>query len=245
MAVTIAPDALSALGMSSREQSIYLSALEMGEALQMPLAQKARVKRTTLRELLPGLLDRGILVQKVVGKRKLLLARDPRELLAELEEKTKKAQEALPQLIALQNIMTDKPEVRFYEGIEGLKQIYQLTLDVGLTMYCFVNAEYMYPELKKWLADYYIPEKLRRKIWIYNIMTEGETKLLMPEHGYRENKYIPKNQYPFETEIVTFGDYITFHNFRQDEQPSAILIKSKAAAQTLFSIHKLLWSNLP
>ncbi len=241
----IASDALQALHLTPREQSIYLSALELGESLQVPLAQKAKVKRTTLRELMPDLLARGILQQKVVGKRKFVIARDPRELIAELEEKTKRAQEALPQLLALQNSMANKPEVRFYEGIEGLKQIYQLTLDVGLTMYCFVNAEYMYPEFRKWVANYYLKEKLRRKIWIYNIMTAGEeTKSLMPEHGYRENKYISKDQYPFQMEIVTFGDYVTFHHFRQNEPPSAILIKSKAAAQTMLSIHKLIWNFL-
>ncbi|HSX40516.1 MAG TPA: hypothetical protein VLF68_02785, partial [Candidatus Saccharimonadales bacterium] len=223
----------------------YLSALELGETLQAPLAKKAKIKRTTLRELLPDLFKRGILQQKVNGKRKYLIARDPRELIAELEEKTKRAKEVLPQFLALQKVITNKPEVRFFEGIEGLKQIYQLTLDVGLTMYCFVNAEQMYPEFRTWVAQYYIPEKLRRKIWIYNIMTSGEeTKSLMPEHGFRENKYISKEQYPFDMEIVVFGDYVTFHHFRQSDEPSAILIKSKAAAETMLSIHQLIWNNI-
>src|SRR5207302_1790316 len=98
--------------------------------LQLPLSKKAKVKRTTLVEILPSLLQRGILQQRIKGKRKYLIARDPRELIQELEEKTNKAQEALPQLMALQYILKDRPEVRFYEGIEGLKQIYQLTLDL-------------------------------------------------------------------------------------------------------------------
>jgi len=238
-------DVLQSLGMTQRQQAIYLAALELGESLQVPLAKKAKIKRTTLRELLPDLLNRGILQQKIVGKRKLVVASDPRELVLDLEEKTKQAKEALPQLLAMQNILTNKPEIRFFEGIEGLKQVYQLTLDLGLTMYCFVNTEQMYPELRQWLAEYYIPEKLRRKIWIYNIMTAGEeSKSLMPEHGYRENKYIPKEQYPFEMEIVTFGDYVTFHHFRKTEEPSGIIIKSKAAAETMLSIHKLIWNNI-
>lgn len=236
---------LDSLGLTVREQAIYLAALELGEMLQAPLAKKAKIKRTTLREHLPNLLERGILQQRIKGKRKVLVARDPRELVQEIEEKAKKAQDLLPQLLAMQNTLANKPEVRFFEGIEGLKQIYQLTLDVGLTMYSFVNAEQMYPEFRKWLEDYYIPEKLRRKLWIYNIMTAGEeTRSLMPEHGYRENKYISKEQYPFEMEITVFGDYVAFFHIRQSDEPSATLIKSQSAAETMLSIHKLIWNNI-
>lgn len=233
---------LEMFGLTPKEQAIYLAALELGETLQVALAKKAKIKRTTLREILPQLLDRGILQQKVKGKRKYLVASDPKELIKSLEEQTNKAKEALPALLALQNTLAEKPEVRFFEGVEGVKQVYELTLEVRLPIYSFISSEKMHPEIIKWVLDYYQPQKLAKKVWAYNIVAEApENKMIMPEHGYRENKVVSKEKFPFKMEVMTFGDYVAFIHFRQNEEPSAVLIKSKAAAETVRSIHKLAW----
>jgi len=241
----ISTDTLTLFGLSPKEQTIYIANLELGPTLQVDLAQKAKMKRTTLREFLPGLLNRGTLQQKVVGKRKMLVARDPRDLIAEIDDKAKKAHDALPLLLAMQNSLSTKPEVRFFEGVEGVKQVYELTLSTGLTVYSFINSELIHPEIQKWVLEHFQQKKLERQFWAYNIVTASENvDLIMPEHGWRKNKLISKEQYPFEMEIFTFGDYVAFIHFRQTEEPSAILIKSQAAADTFLSIHKLIWNNI-
>jgi HTH-type transcriptional regulator, sugar sensing transcriptional regulator len=233
---------LTSLGLSSKEQAIYLAALELGEALQQPLAKKAAVKRTTLRELLPRLLDKGILQQVVKGNRKYLKACDPKELIEKLQLQAQKAQDALPILLALQNTLKDKPEVRFYEGVEGVKQVYQLTLDVAQPMYSYIDAELVHPEIKRWVIGYYHGEKLKRAIQSYNINSPSpENKIYTPLDAYRENRTVSKEEFPFKMEVLIFGDYVAYIHFREDEEPSAILIKSKLAAETMRSAYKLAW----
>ena len=64
------------LGLTEAETAIYLAALELGKALPKHLAEKAKVKRPTLYQLLPSLLEKGLLSETVVGKRRYLVAED-------------------------------------------------------------------------------------------------------------------------------------------------------------------------
>ncbi|MBI4022644.1 hypothetical protein HY375_00550 [Candidatus Berkelbacteria bacterium] len=233
-----------AFGLDERAARIYLAALELGQALQLPLAKKAGIKRTTLRELLPSLLERGILQEVVRGKRKYLVARDPRELIAQQEQQLAGAQQALPALLAVQNSLAVKPQVRFYEGIEGVKQVFAETLRIGQPIYSFVNVAQIHPELERWLVAEYVPAREARGLHnsvIVNATANVDT--LIPDNAYRHNLKVSDTEYPFAMEIDVFGDCVSLNHFRTGDQPSATLIQSQSAAETLRSLHRLIWDT--
>lgn len=235
---------LEFFGLSGKEQGIYLAALELGESLQAPLAEQAGVKRTTLRELLPDMIARGVLEQVVKGKRKLIVAKDPRLLIDGLQSKLQQAQSVLPELLALQNTLPNKPQVRFYEGVAGVKQVYEQTLKLGQTIYSFVEIEAIHPEIQKWLSGDYSRERKSRKIRALNIVnTSDKVSTIMPADEWRENKFVNSKIFPFRMEVLVFGDYVGFIHFRQTDIPTAILIQSQAAAVTIRSIHQLFWER--
>lgn len=233
---------LQAFGLSERERAIYLAALEFGESLQVPLANKVGMKRTSLRELLPNLLYRGILQEVVRGKRRYILARDPRELVAELERRTQEARNALPSLMALQNNLREKPKVRFFEGVEGVKHVYEETLRVAQPLYSFVEVSTIHPEIEDWLVRYYVPRRNAKQIKNYVLVNEwAGVEELIPTGPFRLNRIVPSKEFPFRMEILIFGDYVAFVHFRKTESPSATLIQSQAAATTLRSAHQYIW----
>lgn len=236
---------LSSIGLDTKEQAIYLASLELGETLQLPLAKKVCMKRTSLRELLPGLLERGILQEVVHGKRKYLIARDPRDLVYLLEQKAEQARVLLPQLLAIQNIRPEKPEVRFFEGIAGIKQVYEETLNIGQPIYTFLDVSQIDPEIENWLVNDYVPSRETKSVPAYNLVNDSpKVKEIMPLTGKRENRIVPRDKFPFSMDVLVFGDYVAFDHYQKHQEPSVVLIKSQAAANTMRSIHKALWENL-
>lgn len=233
---------LDSLGLNEKEQAIYLSSLELGESLQLPLAEKAGIKRTTLREILPELQKKGVLELVVRGKRNYISAVNPKNLLERLKTTTQEAEQSLPALLAIQNTTVDKPLVRFYDGVEGVKEIYRLTLEVAEPIYGFVEVEAIHPLIQKWLSKEYTQKRNQKQIKAYNIVnTSSKLDSIMPSDQYRENKIVSGKEFPFQMEIIVFGEYVAYINFRETERPSATLIQSQAAAITMRSVHQLFW----
>ena len=236
---------LRSLGLSDREVTIYLASLEAGPSLQLPLAQKAGIKRTSMRELLPDMLHRGILQEVVFGRRKYLAATDPRQLVEDLQVKAQRAVEALPLLLALQTDPKDKPQVRFYDGVEGIKRVYEETLRVGLPFYSFVNVAAIHPELEEWLVNWYVPRRHEKNIENYVLVSDTPgARELIPDDPWRHNRFVDSEKFPFKMEVLIFGDFVAFVHFSKFDEPSATLVQSQSAAVTLRSAHQLVWELL-
>ncbi len=232
---------LKAFSLDKREQKIYLAALELGESLQVPLAEKAGMKRTTLREILPALLSQGILQQVIRGKRSYLIARDPRDLVKDLSVKAQRATELLPFLLALQSGPTEKPEVQFFDGIEGIKFTYSELLKVGKPMYSFLNIDNIHPKILDWLLTEFIPNRIAKKIEGFTILNSSKKQdEILPEAPHRHNCIVSAEKYPFDLDIIFTGEYAALIHYKQDQSPNAILIRSKATTTTLSSIYRLI-----
>src|SRR5437016_12657639 len=118
-------ESLTILGLSDKETKVYLAALELGESLHKALADKAGIKRPTLYyEVLPQLLDKGLVTEAIKGKRKYIVAQDIEPYLALKKSQLEKAERAVPQLRALLASASIKPKLLLYEGIEGVKKVW-------------------------------------------------------------------------------------------------------------------------
>ncbi len=119
---------LKHLGLSEKESSVYLSALELGPASVQDVAHKSKVNRATTYVMIESLTSRGLMSTFVKGKKKFFVAESPERLKAiismqqkELEEKLSELDETLPMLMALYNTEGAKPQIRYLEGFEGVK----------------------------------------------------------------------------------------------------------------------------
>ena len=78
---------LEYLGFKPKEAQIYLALLELGEASVVQIAKKTGIKRTTVYNILPDFINRGIITSAVRKKRKVYFIEDPRSLKNDLKEK--------------------------------------------------------------------------------------------------------------------------------------------------------------
>ncbi len=112
------------LGLSKQEAMVYLAALSLGKSLHKTLAEKAGVKRPTLYDLLPGLKERGLISETVVGKRKYLVPEDPSKFLELKRNQLDRIEQDLPSLRSLLASANTKPGIEIYEGVEGVKKVW-------------------------------------------------------------------------------------------------------------------------
>jgi predicted transcriptional regulator len=236
---------LKQFGLDEKEAAIYTAALQQGQSSQVELAEASGIKRTTVREYIAPLVTKGLLQQVVKGKRTEYIARDPRELLSDLKTRVHEATDSLPALLALQKDRQQKPVVRYFEGLEGLKQVYDLSINVGQPLASFLRVDRIDPELKKWVLKDYLPRRHKKKIPTQNIVNGSDVaQELTPENTLRENRVISTEDYPFDMEVFVFADYVAYMHYQEGQELYAVLIQSSIAANTMRSVHKALWDRL-
>lgn len=120
---------LKKMGLNEKEASVYLALLELGTATVHLIASKAGIKRPTTYLILDQLQQKGIVSVVPRTKKVLFTAESPEKLLGDLHKKQELLKGSMPNLLALFNARKEKPQVQMFEGVEGVKLIYQKILD--------------------------------------------------------------------------------------------------------------------
>lgn len=235
----------TSLGLSKQEVAVYLAALELGEATVQELARKSGVKRTSIYNFIDKLKDRQILQETKRKQRSLFTATHPHQLLELAKLRLHELQNVMPQLLAINNRSLRKPRVTFYEGSEGIKEIYNDMLIHEQPIMCWSDQKHMWPILGKEYCEYFPPERARRGIPLQMIATdsvENREYAKKDKECARETKFISANS-DLKTEVNIYGSKVILASFRSSPA-FAVLIEDRDIAETFRTIWKELWGKL-
>ena len=239
---------LLSLGFPPKEAKVYLALLELGKRTVSPIARNAGINRTTAYDILDSLVAKGL--ANVSGKEPLqeYIAESPDKIVKMLEtqlkqdeRKIKHAQGLVPQLKSLHNI-SDRPKVRFYEGKEGLEQVYEDTL----TSHESIRAYATYDDMIKALPGYfpkYFYRRAKKGIKIRAIFpfTEASYQLsLKNKEQLRETAMLPNKNLFFSPEINIYDNKIMIASWKEK---LGIIIESKEIADAMKTIYELAWAE--
>src|SRR3989344_2980320 len=155
------PTTLHSLGFSEKEATVYVAILELGHGTVTEIARKAGINRTTGYDILDSLANKGIV--NVTGKepKQEYAAEPPESVIEYLKREAEaararmtKAGELLPQLRSVQATQ-NRPKVKFYEGTEGLKQVYEDTLSSTEAIRAYANADDVHKGIPKYFPNYF------------------------------------------------------------------------------------------
>ena len=119
-------ETLQELGLNRRESLCYTALLELGSSKIGAIVKKTEIPSSKIYEILNKLVNRGLVSYVKMGKIKHYQASDPKTLLNYIDEKKKKIEEILPQLILKQKFSTKQS----VEMFEGQKAIFSLFTDL-------------------------------------------------------------------------------------------------------------------
>lgn len=235
-----------ALGLTNLELAVYLAALELGEANIQEISRKSGVKRTSIYNFIDALKDRQLLSEVKKGKRKFYAAISPRHLLDEQKARTASIEQIIPQLLAIQNNSRKKPRVMFFEGLDGIKEIYQMTLRDKQTVYAWEDLDKTLEVLPESFIKSYPSERAAKKIPARCIDRDTKSAREWTAKNNvrlaRESRFIDSEE--FATEINVFGNKVAFYRWDK-KSPFGVVIEDAGIATAVRVAWQELWDRLP
>ncbi|MFA6424075.1 MAG: helix-turn-helix domain-containing protein [Candidatus Magasanikbacteria bacterium] len=237
-------DTLKTMGIDEKQAQVYLACLELGKGTIQEVSLKSGVKRTSIYNFLEEMKNKGLVSEIKEGKKVVLVAEDPNNLSLRLQRQSEEFKQSLPELMSIFNLPSHKPKVKFYQGVEGIKNAYSDLLTAQGSIYGFADYEKMF-YLMDSLSIWRIPEeRAKRKIKYFNIAKDSHTARDVQkkdDEQLRETRLVKDVE--FETEINIYDNKVTMMSFRRPG--AAVIIEDAAIAQTLRSIWKAWWKTLP
>ena len=235
---------LKQIGLSENQAKIYVACLELGESSIQDIAESSGINRTTIYTFIDELLDNGILSQTIRGKKKRYAATPPEELKLLIKKREALLGQILPELTALTKASREKPKVQFYDGIGGLKKVYEDLLNYKNTIAVGWASEDI-PELfgREW-THRYVKKRVARNIeeWmIYPKSKTGEEYRSLDKEHKRKSKVVDRKKYHFEIEINIYKNRVAMTSAKDKV---GVIIESQPIANTWKKIFAMCWDNL-
>jgi sugar-specific transcriptional regulator TrmB len=216
---------LESAGLSEKEAKVYLAALELGSAGGVQLAKKSGINRGTTYLIAENLMLRGLMSSVERDGHKHFSSEPPSRLLARLENESSTVNErkaalaaALPELEALVKVGGPRPIVRYYEGLHGLDAMRGILYrNRRFEVLNAANMNISHETLPRENLDDH-----RKKLKLYDIRgrllytcTDDLDRELFPHppKGLWQRRRLPADRFPFQGEIVVFGDHVAFISY--------------------------------
>lgn len=236
---------LEKIGLNKHESAIYLALLDLGPSIITKIAEKTSIHRPLVYKALPSLIEKKLVTQNPIKKHMVYTAEPPNRLEAIFEDLKYELFNLLPDLEDSYVTSTKKLKVRFLEGRDGTKRVFEdivRSLPKGSTFYRYSSNSDGIEKKDKYLPRTYRnirdAKKLERQV-ITNEMT-AKQKI---EKIDRFLKIMPTDYGNFEhnvTELI-YGDKIAFIDYNSE---TAVIIENKKIADFQKNIFQVLYKKI-
>jgi len=229
-------ETLQELGLNKRESICYSALLELGSSTVGVICKKTGIPSSKIYEILNNLIQKGLASYVIKGKIKHYQASNPRVLLNYIEEKKKKIEEILPQLLLKQKLIK-KQSVEIFEGQKAL-----FSLFVDLIEDAKPNELYLVfsinEENKNEQANLFF-----RNITLRRKAKKLDTRLLRNIKYFKKEKHtklkLRYTKFNLPQGITIFRNYVIILSWV--DSPIAIKIESEIFADQLRDFFLELW----
>lgn len=245
---------LKDINLEHKEIIVYSTVLELGEGVVSEIAQKSKVERVNTYGVLMKLKEKGLVSESQRSGKKVFIANNPTQLATLAEQKFLSIRDALPELMSLYNLVSDKPKIQFFEGIDRLLSIYD---DIILTCLSlpiekreileFATADSamgLVSKRQQELIFRFIRRRIKNKIYIrwMSADTPYAREFAQKDKAQlRTSRLVNPDKFPLKTEIDIYGDKMVL--FGSKEHPLGVIIEHKEMVETQRQIFELAWAG--
>ncbi len=241
---------LKSLGLSEKESSVYLAALELGPTPVQDISHKAKVNRATTYVMIELLSSRGLISTFVKGKKRFYVAESPDRLMSilsvqkkEIDEKQEELLKAMPMLQALYNAEGAKPQIRYLEGREGIA--------TTRSVFEGLSGEYLQilpiddvlgaTDLKEGHTDH--KSRLTRSKVPHRVLavTDNTETVKTDPAGVGEHRYISSKDFPMHGEITIRANHVFLNSYKSSIL--SVVIVSQEISEAMRALFDLAWKG--
>lgn len=238
---------LQGIGLSNKEAKAYLATLELGETTISRIARKSGINRTTTYLAVEALKEKGLISTIKKGGKSFFYAESPKKLEEKEREKLASLGEMMPELMSLANLIDKKPKIRYFEGMDGAREIYRDTLIYpGKEILAWVPSSYSGgdPNFFKHFEQY-ISKRLQKRILVRAIVSDSDMirrYVSNDREQLRVSKFSKSDKFNLKIEINVYGnDKVGILSFKDG---MGVIIESKDIHDSLKSIFEMQWESL-
>lgn len=212
------------VGLSEKEAGVYIALLSLGRGTVSMISRRANINRTTGYDILDSLLAKGLVSISGKEPKQEYSAEPPENLNRFITEEIKKKHNALkkteiliPELKSIHNV-TDRPRVRFYEGSDGLIEVYEDTLTSHEPIRAYATVDDMHEGLPNYFPKYY-KRRASAGIHIRAIIPDtqiGRERKAKDNEEMRESALVSAEKYYFSPEINIYDNKVMIASWREN-----------------------------
>jgi HTH-type transcriptional regulator, sugar sensing transcriptional regulator len=234
-------------GLSENEARVYLAALSLGPSTVLAISRAAGSKRTTVYAVVEALKHKGLMNIEVRGFKTLYAAQDPERLLSLLETRKEVVKKAMPDFAGLYNLKGGESTIKYYEGLEGIKSVYE-TLLTDIQPHedylVITNQQQWYDLDQKYFQDF-IERRAKLPIRVRMLMQDSSAARMIKE--FQRNFNLEAKILPVGTDLITnlvvIPERIVIHQLTAPV--SATVIENKSVIQMHQQFFELIWNSIP
>lgn len=246
---------LAKIGLTTDQAIIYKTLLDLGASKAFRLSFQSGIKRALTYKILSQLQELGLVEERTSMEEKVATffpthPSNLEKLINKKKESFSVAESAFNEvvqgLVSSYNLANKKPNIRFWEGLEGVKKVYDDIVLEGKDMLLFRSA---FDREQEGLNDL-IQENIKRQVR-KGIHTRAITPLLDPPSKEMTVANDPKNlvtrkfikieDFNLPAQIVVYGDKVAIISYK--ENLVTTIIENKDIRDSVAILFELIWSK--
>lgn len=237
---------LMALGLDEKEAKFYVEALRKTHPSVTEVARSIGVNRTNAYDIVKRLVARGLLSATESSRpgsrtRVELRTTDPQYLLMEWEERRRLLDDVVPRLRAMQAKPGHGPQVRYLEGVAGIRSALFETLNWRGPLRGILSMRDLFLVPGRQAMAEYIAGRIARQLQLRVIRSwrhDTDAGWFTSQAECREARFAPEN-YMFTMTTIVGGDSVAF--ISSSAENFALIIDSTELAALHGNLFEVLW----
>lgn len=232
---------LSRFGLKEKEQSVYMTLLQLGQITVTPLARAVGLPVTTVQSILLRLTETGLIFTTKRKSRHAYEAHDPVVLRRILERQAEEVAGIVPLLQSLKGDLMLSPKIKVYYRERMADIFHEALKSKNKLVYEIVSAQ----DLQEILGEkfHFTKRRVKNHVKLKSLRVEAyEIKKYSKKahvRELREAKFLPR-ELSFRSSIMFWDNTVAF--FTTKEEGLAWTVTSKTFRETVEQIFMLLWS---
>lgn len=216
-------DTLQAFGLNEKETIVYMTLLKRGAQPASIIARTSLLPRNTARFCLDSLVSKGLVTKNYKGNMQIytpektqtlitLLEAKKQRLVNDIEQKQKSIKQILPEFESYFSDNSAMPKVKFFEGVDNLKTLYEDTLTSKTPIVCYSSVDDLLDVFGEDYMEWYTEEKAKRGIFLESLALETKRTIEYVQANKKKKRdmfLIPSDKYPFSDEINIYDNKVS------------------------------------
>lgn len=244
-------DTLKLLGLNDKEIKFFKTCFKLGNPTVNEVIKEARLERSTGYLIVQELIDKDLIEENYRGYKKRLIAAEPKKLLGILSAKGRtlgrqeiELKEKLPDLQAIYKTSNIRPNVRVFDGVNGLLEVWQDILTSQSKILLWTNQETEKQFFTSFQHQKFIEERIKKNIQIDVLAInnqKGSDLAKDDKTSLRQTKLLPKDT-TFSAETYIYDNKVAILDYKKDI--IGIIIESEPIYNSQKAIFEMSWNSL-